>query len=111
MPARKSTASKATKRRKPVARRPRSTKARRGGVYEFGSRHWRCKIAPGELSLTAPDGSEWEPAACGVHRSVPIAERASDEQTPAAAGFDPKCDECQVQATAASEIARQHATV
>lgn len=68
-------------------------------------------VETGALGITGPDGRDWQSAACGDHRSVAIAERASDEIPEPAAGFQPDCEACCEQASGTRDYALTHSSV
>jgi len=88
--------------------RPAGPKKVTGGRYEFGRKTFKLTIGAGEMFLVGPDGAQWQPAVCGVHRSAGTAEHSIDTEPPTADGFDPKCEDCNTQAVAAADQAMQH---
>ncbi len=89
---------------------PAKKKAPAKKATEFGA----LTVATGALELIDADGKPWSPAACGDHRSIPIAERAVDQDPKkpvTAEGFQPGCEACVEQATSTAAYAYTHATV
>ncbi len=81
---------------------------------EFGPSRYRLTVETGALELVGPDGQAWQPAACGDHRSVPVIERAVDQDPKkpvTAEGFQPDCEACTEQATSTASYAIAHNTV
>ena len=110
MPASKSTAKRKTAAKKTAARKPRR-KAKTRAAVKFGGRRLPMSVVPGELVGTTPDGRTWDPVACGVHRSGPLHESATDDHDEPAAGFDPKCEDCVTQAEATADHAHRQPQV
>jgi len=97
-----------TAKRTTSRRRPTGPKKVKGGRFTFGRKSLQLTIGAGELFLVAADGSQWQPAVCGVHRSAGTAEHSTDDPQPTPPGFDPKCEDCNRQAVAAADQALQH---